>query len=122
MQWLFYNWHVVATWLASVLSSIIAALAVLGITYNYFGERIVGHFFDKRLEEFKHDRARDLEKFKHQQNQEIEQLKGQLGYLSDRGQRSNEREYTETARIWERAVELYYATNMAIILTSNILP
>jgi hypothetical protein len=46
MQWLLDNWHVVVVWLASTT---IAALASFGITFKYFGERLVGHVFDKLL-------------------------------------------------------------------------
>jgi hypothetical protein len=109
-----------------ILSSIVATAATLGLSYRLFAERLFGHFFDRRLEGFKAARAKELETFKHQQtqqiehlrherNQEIEQLKGQIGHLSDRGKHSNEREYTALSELWDKAVDLYFATNTCVI-------
>jgi hypothetical protein len=47
-----------------------------------YGERLIGHKFDERLEAFKGGVQR-----------EVEQLKSKLALLGDRGVRSNEREY-----------------------------
>jgi hypothetical protein len=108
LSWLESNWHVIIT-------STLSALATLGLSYRFFAERLVGHFFDRKLEAFKHESARDLEQFKHQQNQEIEKLRGAVGHLSDRGKHSNEREYAAVSVLWEKAVELYFATNTCVI-------
>lgn len=108
IHWLQDNWYVIAT-------AVITALGTTGITFRLFGERLLGHFFDRRLEAFKHERARDLEQFKHQQNQEIEELRGKVAHFSDRSQRSNEREFLATSALWEKVVDLYYATNMSVI-------
>jgi hypothetical protein len=109
ISWLETNWLVFFT-------SVASALATLGLSYRFFAEKLFGHFFDRRLEAFKHERARELEQLKHEKNQEIEQLRAAIAHISDRGQHSNEREYEALSKMWEKAVDLYYATNTCVIM------
>ncbi len=69
MQWLIDHWSAIQTWLVTVVSSVVAGIAALGITYKFLAEKMVGHVFDRRLEGFKHERSRDLEQLKHRQNE-----------------------------------------------------
>jgi len=108
LPWLVDHWP---TLLANGLTSVVT----VGIALRLFGERLLGHVFDKKLERFKHERARDLEQFKHPLNQEIERLRGEIGHLSDRGKHSNEREYSAASALWEKAVDLYFATNWCVV-------
>jgi hypothetical protein len=111
MQWFSDHWPIIPMWLVTVVTSI----GAVRVMFRYFGERIVGHVFDRKLELFKHERVRDLEQFKHPLNQEIERLRGDIGHLFDRGKHSNEREYVGASMLWEKAVDLYFATNMCVI-------
>lgn len=109
ISWLETNW-------LGFLTSAGATLATLGLSYRFFAETLFVHFFDRRLEAFKHERTRELEQLKHAQDQEIERLRVEIDYISDRGKHSNEREYKALSKIWESAVDLYYATNTCIIM------
>jgi hypothetical protein len=109
ISWFETNWPV-------FLTSVVSALAALGLSYRFFAEKLFGHFFDRRLEAFKHERARELEQLKHEKTQEIEQLRAAIAHILDRGKHSNEREYEALSKIWEKAVDLYYATNTCVIM------
>jgi hypothetical protein len=115
MQWLQDHWPTIQTLLVNAAASIVSALAAVGISYRVFGEKLVGHFFDRRLEVFKHEQTVELEQIRHDRNQEIENLKAQIGHIADRGKHSNEREYTAISAIWENVVDLYYATNLCVV-------
>lgn len=109
ISWLQANWLVFPT-------SVVSALATLGLSYRFFAEKMFGHFFDQRLEAFKYERARELEQLKHEKNQEIEQLRAAIAHISDRGKHSNEHEYEALNEMWRIAVDLYYATNTCVIM------
>jgi hypothetical protein len=108
LAWLENNW-------SAVVVNVVTTLATLGVLYRVFGEKLIGHFFDRRLEAFKNAQTRDLELLKHEHNQQIEQLRSEIGHLADRGKHSNEREYTALSAIWEKFVDLYYATSQCVI-------
>ncbi|NVN31804.1 hypothetical protein HUK83_15860 [Endobacter medicaginis] len=69
------------TWAFGGGTGIAIAGAILWLA-KQGAEKIVEHFLDKRLEDFKSEHTR-----------EIERLRSDLHHLEDRGVRSNEREY-----------------------------
>jgi methyl-accepting chemotaxis protein len=109
------------------------AAAVVGLTVaafwvalRFFGEKLFGHWLEKRLqsqkeahefklEEFKREQNEELEDLKGAQNEKIEKLRGDIGHLQDRGKHSNEREYAALAEIWEKFSDLHTATNNCIM-------
>jgi len=82
----------------------LAALIFLGVAPRVLGEKFLGHFLDRKLENFKHH-----------QEAEIEALKTKLGRIGDRGVRSNEREYAAVVAAWEAFVDAYIATNQCVM-------
>jgi hypothetical protein len=46
MQWLQENWPAIQALLVNAATSIVSAFAVVGISYRFFGERLIGHFLD----------------------------------------------------------------------------
>jgi hypothetical protein len=58
--------------------------------------------------------ARKLDSEKHEQDKKIEQLRTDLNRLSDRGTRSNEREYQAVIKAWEQFVDAYVAVHNSI--------
>ncbi len=115
MPWLVDHLPAIQTWLVTTALSVSATLGALGGIYRFFGERFFGHLFDRRLEAFKHSRAVELEAVKHDQNRSIEGLKAVIAHLSDRGKHSNEREYSAISDLWDKSVDLYYATNLCVV-------
>jgi hypothetical protein len=86
-----------------LLGSVGTASVVLGVVYagaqTKLGTRIVSHYFDRKLQAYKHA-----------QDQEVEGLKARFSHLSDRGVRWNEREYDAISATWEQYVDSYLAT------------
>ena len=113
-------------------SVVVAAITSLGLTGaalwaagQFLGEKLFGHWLEGRLqrqkeahelklEEFKGAQNKELEKAKGAQNEQIEELRGDIGHLQDRGKHSNEREYAALTEIWEKFVDMYHATRVAI--------
>jgi hypothetical protein len=83
--------------------SILASGVALFAASTRLGERFLNHHFDKRLATFKHD-----------QEQAIEELRAKLEHISDRGKRSNEREFSALSGIWEKLIDAYLATNTCV--------
>jgi hypothetical protein len=104
MQTLRDIWAFFEPYAVNIGVSIVSVLSIFGITLKFFGEKIFSHYLDGRLQ-----------KLKHEQDKEIEALKAQIGHLSDRWKHSNEREYVALSTIWEKYVELYYATNVCAV-------
>ena len=121
-QWAIDHWPEIQAWLVHIGVSVISALAAVGFTFRVFGERLVGHYFDRRLEALKQQGAQELEQLKAVQAQTLEQLRTALAHLSDRSKHSNEREYAAASALWELAVDLYYATNNCVISDAEYPP
>ncbi len=95
----------IGAWIAQVTAAFGGSfLAFIGATSSKFGERFLGHHFDRKLADLKHD-----------QNAQIEALRAELAHLSDRGRRSNEREFDAISAVWEKFVDAYLATTNCAI-------
>jgi hypothetical protein len=109
LQYLFYN----------AVVSVGSTLVTLGAAYKLFGERLIerlfGHILDGRLQKEKERHELALANLKHEQDAQIEDLRAKIAHLSDRGKHSNEREYAALSAIWEKCVDLYYATDQCIV-------
>jgi hypothetical protein len=109
LQYLFYN----------AVVSVGSTLVTLGAAYKLFGERLIerlfGHLLDGRLQKEKERHELALANLKHEQDAQIEDLRAKIAHLSDRGKHSNEREYAALSAIWEKFVDLYYATDQCIV-------
>ena len=81
-----------------------AFAAFIALLPSKLGERLVGHYFEKRIADLKHDQSKELGK-----------LQSELDHFKDRGTRSNEREYQAISQTWERFVEAFRATKASII-------
>jgi hypothetical protein len=114
-QWLADHWAEIRHIAVNVFVSVVSALGALGATYRLFGEKLFGHFLDRRLQQLKHEHDIEIEQLKHNQNQVIENIRADIAHLSDRGKHSNEREYIALSAIWEKFVALYYATNVCVV-------
>jgi hypothetical protein len=90
------------------------AASVLAIL-RYFGDKIFGHVLDRRLEKEKERHELALTNLKHEQDRQIEDLRAKIVHLTDRGKHSNEREYSALSTIWEKYVDLYYATRVCVV-------
>jgi hypothetical protein len=91
-------------WLLQTVISAGFILAFFGLAPAKLGERLLGHYLDQRLSSVRHE-----------QNEKIEELKAQLAHLSDRGSRSNEREYNALTAVWDKFVEAYLSTHTCVI-------
>jgi hypothetical protein len=94
----------IATFFVSIAGSLASVWAAIKFVPEKVADKAIGHVFNKRLE-----------RFKHEQQREIEGLKTKLSYISDRGVRSNEREYNSTVELWEAVVRAFLATRDCII-------
>jgi hypothetical protein len=91
----------VGSWLLQVIFVYgVAILTFVGLAPTKLGEKLLSHHLERRLFALRHD-----------QNEKIEELKAQLAHLSDRGQRSNQREFDAISAVWDKFVEAYLATN-----------
>jgi len=93
----------VISWLVQIAISAGVILAFFGLAPAKLGERLFGHYLDQRLASVRHE-----------QNAKIEELKAQLSHLSDRGVRSNEREYNALTAVWDKFVEAHLSTQTCI--------
>jgi hypothetical protein len=91
-------------WVLQIAISAGVILAFFGLAPAKLGERLLGHYLDQRLSSVRHE-----------QNAKIEELKAQLAHLSDRGTRSNEREYNALMAVWDKFVEAYLSTHTCIV-------
>ena len=100
--------------LIPAFTSLGVTLAGLWVAARFLGEKLFGHWLEGRLQRQQQERAVELEQLKNEQNRQIELLRADIGHLQDRGKHSNEREYAATAEIWEKFVDMYHATRVAI--------
>jgi hypothetical protein len=111
--------------LFNLLVSIGSSVASWVVIYRFFGEKLFGHFldirlqrqkadYDVKLEGLKHEQSEKLEALKYEQSKDIETLRAEISHLTDRGKHSNEREYLALSAIWEKYVDLHYATHTAV--------
>jgi hypothetical protein len=115
MQWLTDHWGEIQPIVVNAVVSVGSALAAL----RFFGEKLFGHFLERRLQQLKHDHDIEIEELKHTQTQSLEKIRADIAHFSDRGKHSNEREYTALAAIWEKFVALYFATQACIVSLVN---
>lgn len=94
----------VSQWLAYSATSAAFVLGSLRFLPSKVVERAVGHYFD-----------RHLDKLRHAQTAEIERFRAELAHLSDRGRRSNEREYEALITTWEAFVEAFFETTTFVV-------
>ena len=85
------------------LGSLVAYGAVVGGValglFKVFGERMINHRFDRALESFKDEHAR-----------EMEHLRYQISGLLDRTTKLNDKEFEVIPEAWSRLVDAYYTT------------
>jgi hypothetical protein len=102
-------------WLETIGISFIGTfLAGLIAVAAKLPEKLIDHAFGGRLADLKHEHDKRLEIVKGGLGGEIEKLRMELSFLSDRGVRSNEREYAAIVAAWEQFVEAFRATQNAI--------
>jgi len=95
----------ILSWLGQTALAMGGALGLFLIALpTKFGDKLIGHRFDKKLAAFKDA-----------QDQQIEKLKEQLAHASDRGKRSNEREYEALSDIWGQFVDAFQATEQCVV-------
>lgn len=107
--------QIALTWLTPYLTS---AAVTLGLLYTMLqtglGSRIFDatfkHYFDRKLANLKYDQDRKLADLKHVYERGVEELRSELSQVTDRGIRSNEREYQALIASWENFIEAYYRT------------
>jgi len=92
-------WHLAEFLAQSLLGAAGVGVAFLGVASTKLGEKVLNHFFDRRLAALKHG-----------QDQKIEGLRASLSRLGDRGVRSNEREYNAIITAWESFIDAQKAT------------
>jgi hypothetical protein len=95
----------VASWLMqTAIASGVATTAFLILLPTKLGEKYLSFHFDRKLADFKDS-----------QNQKIEALKEQLNHLSDRGKRSNEKDYDALSAIWDQFCDVIQSTDRAVV-------
>jgi hypothetical protein len=88
------------SWILQTIVACGGAVATfVALAPTWLGEKLFGHILERRLSALRHD-----------QNQKIEELREQLSHLSDRGKRSNEREFEAISAVWNKFVEAYLST------------
>ena len=98
-------WQAVGDYLAPIALGGAGAFATfIALLPSKLGERLVGHYFDKRIADLKHEQSVELGK-----------LQANLDHLKDRGVRSNEREYVAISQTWELFVEAYRSASSAVV-------
>jgi hypothetical protein len=97
--------------LAFLLHAAVVAVFVLGfigLAPAKLGDKIFGHYLERRLAELRHDHSRQIEK-----------LRAELALVGDRGIRSNEREFQAIAAAWEHFLDAHAATMECAIAFSR---
>ncbi|SEE37627.1 hypothetical protein SAMN05444161_5578 [Rhizobiales bacterium GAS191] len=121
-EWL---WNIF-TYLMQIGGAGVIVLTFIGLAPARVGERLFGHYFDRKLadlklehdsqlEDVKHAHDSQLAEVKHDYDAQIEELKSKLARLGDRGVRSNEREFNATVAAWEAFVEAFDASQRCVI-------
>jgi hypothetical protein len=64
--------------------------------------------------------ATELERLKGEQNRQIEELRAKLAHISDRGIRSNEKEFQAVTAAWEQIVDAYATTMRCAIAFTQV--
>jgi hypothetical protein len=77
----------------------IFVLGFIGLAPAKLGDRIFGHYLERRLAALRHDQSRQIEK-----------LRAELALVGDRGIRSNEKEFQAITAAWEHFLDAYGAT------------
>src|SRR5436309_6518089 len=94
--------------LTALVNLVIGAAGGIGglavASFTKFGDQLISHKFDERLEAYKGGVQRD-----------IEQVKSRLAHLSDRSVRSNELEYDAITAAWSKFIAAHQATTRCII-------
>jgi hypothetical protein len=99
-----------------------SALVILWGVLRFFGEKIFGHVLDRRLQKEKERHEVALANLKHEQDAHIEDLRAKIVHLTDRGKHSNQREYSDLSKLWEKFVDLYYATRVSVVAAISFPP
>lgn len=94
-------WDAIFPWIISGIGGFLGAALLLP---TKLGEALIKFRSDRNLEEFKAQQARELEA-----------LRDRLNHLSDRGKRANELEFNAITAVWERFIEAYTATDVAVM-------
>lgn len=95
----------VSNLLTPLVSAGLAVWALVKFIPAKYAERLFGHYLDRRLDAAKQE-----------QTKEIEKLKADLAHLSDRGVRSNEREYEAVSMAWEHCNEAFHQTIICVVM------
>jgi hypothetical protein len=101
--------------LLEVAIAVVAVLAFIGLAPAKLGDKIFGHYLDRRLTALKHDQDLQIESLRHDHNQDIEELRAKLAHVGDRGIRSNEREFQAVTAAWEHFHDAYNATMLCAV-------
>lgn len=94
-------WDAIYPWIISGIGGFIGAALLLP---TKLGEALIKFRSDRNLEEFKAQQARELEA-----------LRDRLNHLGDRGKRANELEYNAITAVWEKFIEAYTSTDVAVM-------
>lgn len=99
----------VASWAIPILLALLAKLP----------EKLLDQKLKGRESALKAEFDTKLENEKHRLNKEIERLKSDLSHISDRGVRSNEREYAAVIAAWECFVDAFVRVKAGIVSFSQ---
>ncbi|HEY1935415.1 MAG TPA: hypothetical protein VGG99_25690 [Acetobacteraceae bacterium] len=103
------NWPDISQFLLQTVSgAVLTALAFIGLAPTKLGEKFLNHHLDRKLAALRHD-----------QNLQTEELRAKLAHVSDRGIRSNEKEFRAVTAAWEHIVDAYTATMRCAIAYSQ---
>jgi hypothetical protein len=102
----------VAGLLIALLSFLLGAAGAIGglaLTMSTrFGDRLINHKFDERIE-----------KYKSELEGEVEKLRAWLSHVTDRGARSNELEYEAITATWFQYIKAHQATLQCVARVSE---
>jgi hypothetical protein len=109
----------------TIITALLSSITVTGVFAGLLafvpkiGDKLLEFHFDRKLAEFKGELDEKLERLKGDQKKEIEGLKEKYSHLTDRGRRSNEKEYAATTLVWESYVDAHFATMRAVVAFSE---
>lgn len=98
-------WTALLVGLPSGIAGAVLALFALPMKWT---DAMLKHRFDKLLERSKAELAAETAAG-------VEKIRERLGHLSDRGKRSNEREYEAVTLVWEKFVECFDHAYAAVV-------
>jgi hypothetical protein len=97
------------------LTGAAGGLALIGLAPAKLGEKLFGHYLDRKLADLRHVHEQQIAHLKADQDRQLEEFRSKLAHVGDRGVRSNEKEFQAVVAAWESFLVAYSATMQCAI-------